>query len=297
MKTVLVAGASGYLGRHIVAHYLAAGWHVRALVRNTARARASGLDATAFVEAEATSRSTLAGVMHGADLVISALGITRQRDGLSYQDVDYQANVNLLLEAESEGVPHFAYVHVLNANQMHGVPLADAKQAFVTRLTAAPITSTIICPSGYYSDMADFYAMARSGRVWLFGDGQHKLNPIHGADLAAAIADAICAEQPLLEVGGPQVFTHREIAELAFQVLNKPAKITFLPDVIRRLALRLLPWTTPQHIRGPAQFFLTAMGMDMVGEPTGYNRLTDHFKTLCEKDGALRMRSQSPEGA
>ena len=71
--------------------------------------------------------------------------------------------------------------------------------------------------------------MARSGRVYLFGDGSNRINPIHGVDLAEVCADALVSREQQLDVGGPEVFTYREIAELAFEVLEKPSKITCLP--------------------------------------------------------------------
>jgi uncharacterized protein YbjT (DUF2867 family) len=277
MQTVLVAGATGYLGRNIVAHYMAAGWRVRALVRNPEQARASGLSASEIIGAKATRPRTLQGTMDGVDLVISALGITRQRDGLGYRDVDYQANANLLTEAVQAGVPRFAYVHVLNARAMRGAAMVDAKQAFVDTLRAAPIASTVICPSGFFSDMSDFLTMAGAGRVWVFGDGLKRLNPIDGADLAAALATAIRQGRDHADIGGPEVFTQRDLAKLAFAAQGLPARITQLPDWMRRLALSILPWLTPQSVHGPAQMFLMAMGMDMVGEPNGTRRLSDHF--------------------
>ena len=80
--------------------------------------------------------------------------------------------------------------------------------------------------------------------------------------------------------GGPDILTQYKLAEMAFDALGKRPKITTLPDVLRRTALRLLPWVTPPHIHGPAQMFLTAMGMDMVGSPMGTRRLADHFARL-----------------
>ncbi len=44
-------------------------------------------------------------------------------------------------------------------------------------------------PNGFFSDMKDFLDMAKSGRVYLFGDGNFKLNPIHGEDLAKVCVD------------------------------------------------------------------------------------------------------------
>lgn len=288
MQTVFIAGATGYLGRHLCAEYRRRGWRVHALVRDARRART--IDADKLIEAEATRPDTLSGVMKGADLAISALGITRQSDGLGYRDVDYRANLNLLDEALGAGVPHFAYVHVLNAGAMPKVPLVAAKQAFVEALEAAPIRSTVIAPSGYFSDMEDFLAMARSGRVWLFGSGQMRINPIHGTDLARAAADAVAARRDWVDVGGPDILTHLELAQAAFRALDRPCRITRMPDWLRRAALVALPRLTPRRIHGPAQFFLCAMGMDMVGEPFGTRHIADHFAALANgkatKEGA-----------
>ena len=282
MKTVLIAGATGYLGRYLCAEYERRGWYVVALVRDAGRA--GDMPADSLVEAEATQPETLRGIMAGVDLVVSALGITRQADGLGYWDVDYQANLNLLEEAERAGVKHFAYVHVLNADKMRGVPLVDAKAAFVDRLQAAPLASTVIAPSGYFSDMGDFLSMARGGRVWLFQPGTHRINPIHGADLAAATAEAIEAGQDWFDVGGPEVFSHEQIARLAFEALDIRSRIVKLPDVLRRITLAVLPRVTPRRVSGPVRFFLSAMSMDMVGEPHGSRRLIDHFEA--EAQGA-----------
>lgn len=276
MKRVVVAGATGYLGRHICAEYQRLGWYVIALVRDPAQA--APIAADQLIQVQATQPATLNGVMSGANLVISCLGKTRQTDGLTYRDVDYQANLNLLREAERAGVERFAYIHVLNADQMADVPLVAAKRDFVAALQRSPVASTIIAPSGYYSDLDDVLKMAQTGRVWLFGDGGKQINPIHGADLAAATARAIAAERAWYDVGGPEVFTHKELAELAFASLGKPPKITFLPDGFRRVLLCLVPHVTPRRISGPARFFLSAMAMDMVGDRCGSHHLKDHFE-------------------
>lgn len=284
MKTVFIAGATGYLGRHLCAEYSRRGWYVTALVRD--RERAANLAADALVEAEATRPEALAGVMEGVDLVVSALGITRQADGLTYRDVDYWANLNLLHEAKAADVGRFAYVHVLNADAMRHVPLVAAKADFVDALRASRLPSTVIAPSGYFSDMGDFLSMARSGHIWLFAPGTQRINPIHGADLSAATADATEAGTDWLDVGGPETFTHRDLAQLAAKALGRPRRVTLLPDWLRKLVLAILPRLTPRRIHGPAQFFLTAMSMDMVGVPHGTRTLTDHFNQLAAQTAA-----------
>lgn len=284
MQTVFIAGATGYLGRYLCADYRRRGWHVSALVRS--RARAGDLAADTLVEAEATRRGALAGVMEGVDLVVSALGITKQADGLTYRDVDFGANLNLLREAERAGVGRFAYIHVLNAEAMRHVPLVAAKADFVDALRASSIASTVIAPTGYFSDMGAFLSMAQRGRVWLFGSGTARINPIHGADLAAAVGDATEAGRAWLDIGGPDILSQNDIARLAFEALGRAPRVTHLPDTIRKAALALLPRLTPRRVYGPAQFFLTAMAIDMVGERHGRRHLADHYRALAKADRA-----------
>ncbi|MCF2905082.1 SDR family oxidoreductase [Octadecabacter sp. CECT 8868] len=291
MKSVFIAGATGYLGRFLCKEYQSRGWHVTALARNSSHH--GDLAADRVIEAEATWPESLSGTMEGIDLVVSALGITRQTDGVGYWDVDYQANVNLMEEALHSQVARFVFVHVLNADRMEHVPLVAAKAAFVRKLQTSDIQSTVIAPTGYFSDMADFLTMAKAGRVWLFGNGQHRINPIHGADLAAAIFNAVEDGAAWANIGGPETLTQRDLARLCFDVLEKQPRITYLPDILRRLALRLLPRVAPRRIAGPAQFFLTAGGMNMTAPPSGTRRLADHFESLLVQE---RRSSNEPIG-
>jgi len=277
MKRVFIAGATGYLGRFLCAEFQQQGWYVIALVRNSALAKPIAADQ--LIEAQATNAASIKGVMAGTDLVVSSLGITRQTDGLDYWDVDYQANLNLLREAERAGVGRFAYIHVLRAADMAKVPLVAAKSAFVEELQRSAVASAIIAPSGYFSDMSDFLAMAQSGRVWLFGDGSKRINPIHGADLAGVTVSAIEDGVAWLDVGGPDIFDQKELAELAFASLGKASRVTLLPDILRQIALHLLPLVTPRRISGPARFFLSALALDMVGDQYGTRHLRDHFES------------------
>lgn len=276
MERVFIAGATGYLGRHMCAEYQRRGWYVIALVREVAKA--APIAADQLVEAQATVPATLSGLMAGVDLVVSCLGITRQTDGLGYWEVDYQANLNLLREAEHAGVARFAYIHVLRADDLGRVPMVAAKSAFVAELQRSELAATVIAPTGYFSDMSEFLTMAQGGRVWLFNDGKKRINPIHVADLAAATAEAVQAGAEWCDVGGPDIFTQQELAELAFASLGKAPRITYVPDIFRRLVLSLLRLVTPRRISGPARFFLSAMALDMVGSRYGTHHLKDHFE-------------------
>ncbi|AJY47484.1 SDR family oxidoreductase [Martelella endophytica] len=281
MPGIFVAGATGYLGRRLCRAFRASGLAVTALVRDRERAGAISLDADRLVEAEATDPAALGGSMAGCDTVISALGITRQTDGLTYRDVDYQANLNLLREAEAAGITRFAYVHVFNGALLaRESALARAKQDFVEALEKSPLAATVIAPTGYFSDMESVFDMARKGRVFLFGDGSVRVNPIDGDDLAAVCVDAVQAGAPYIEAGGPDIMTFDEIGQLAFEALGRKPRFLHMPYPIADGALKLIRRVTPQQAYGPFEFFVAASRSDMVAPCHGTLRLADHFRAL-----------------
>ena len=278
MKKVLVAGATGYLGQFVVKALKARGYWIRALGRSAEKLAPVVEYADELFIGEVTDADSLTRVCDGIDIVFSSIGITRQKDGLAYQDVDYQANRNLLTIAEAAGVSQFMYVHVLSAEKLEHVAMVRAKQAFVDELKLSTLDHTVIYPTGFFSDMEDLLSMARSGRVYLFGDGSNRINPIHGADLAEVCADALESEDKQIDVGGPEVLTYREISELAFDVLDQREKITCVPKHLVSAIVGALRWLTPAKVYGPVQFMANVMTMDLIGQSRGQRRLADHFR-------------------
>jgi uncharacterized protein YbjT (DUF2867 family) len=99
MKRVLIAGATGYLGKFAVQAFKERGYHVRVLTRGEKRLSEPGpFTAPALSEddvdeifvGEITKPETLSALMDGIDLVFSSVGISRQRDRLTFEQVDYQ---------------------------------------------------------------------------------------------------------------------------------------------------------------------------------------------------------------
>ncbi len=279
-ERILVVGSTGYLGSHIIKRLLAEQADFKALARSKNKLLALGVKESQIIEAQVTNPDELTGICDDIDIVISCLGITKQRDGLSYQAVDYQANLNLLCEAERAGVRKFIYISAFNAQKYPAVRLLEAKEAFAKRLLASEkLTPCVIRPNGFFSDISDIFNMARSGRVYLFGRGHLKLNPIHGADLARFCLEAISKEQQEIDVGGPEILSVKAIAQIAFTAQNKPVKITYLPDWLRVLLVAIVK-RLPVKWGGPAEFFLTLMGEDAIAPSYGEHRLVDFFATL-----------------
>ena len=282
MKQVLLAGATGYLGGFLLKELLSRGYPVRALVRDGGRLEADSNPRLESFEGEITRAQSIAGCCDNIDVVISTVGITRQKDGLTYLDVDYQANLNLLREAERSGAQRFIYVSVLNGETLRHLKICEAKERFTETLRDSALSSCVIRPNGFFSDMGEYLKMARQGRAYLFGDGTWRANPIHGADLAEVCADQVEGGQAELNVGGPQTLTQKEIAELAFATLAKPARITYLPEWLRKGVLRIVRTCTSSKTYGPIEFFLTVMAMDMVAPEYGTRTLRGYFQELAK---------------
>ena len=274
MSTILVAGATGYLGRFIVAELHRRGYQVRALVRDLGRAEAPGIygspSLTGLVAdwriGDVTNPHVTADLAHKVTGIISALGVTRQK--ADPWDIDYRANLAILDSARRHGVNNFCYVHALGAEHCPA-RITRAKTAFVRKLQA----SQVISPTGYFSDMAQVLNMARRGRVVLLDDAV-RMNPIHGLDVARACVDRhVAGVSGEWRIGGPEVLTWREVAECAFRALGRPARITVLPRVARGLLMRQ-PWLDG------VRFAAWSMTHDSVGESIGRQRLLDFYNVI-----------------
>ncbi|RMB58868.1 SDR family oxidoreductase [Tessaracoccus antarcticus] len=289
MDTVVVAGATGYLGRHVVAELAARGHLVRAIVRSRRRAESpgphgapslSGLVAE-WAEGEVTDPGFVTGLCRGADRVISALGVTRQN--ANPWDVDFVANLHLLADAEHHQVRSFLYVNVMHADIGRSL-LLRAKSAFAEVLRRSPVAHQVVNPSGYFSDVGDYVGMARRG-VALVPPGDARVAPIHGADLARFCVDRMGDVNGSWDVGGPDVLTYPDMARLAFEAWGKHPRLVTIPGP----ALTATVWMASrlgERSASLAQFFAEGLTHDAVGERCGTHRVGDYFREMAANHDA-----------
>jgi uncharacterized protein YbjT (DUF2867 family) len=290
LTRVLVAGGTGYLGGFVVREFKARGHFVRALARSPEKFERVQDSLDEIVRAEVTRGQTLEHVCDGIDVVFSSIGMTKQKDKLTFRDVDYQGNVNLLEVAQRAGVQKFIYVSVFNGPNLLHLAIVKAHEDFVDELKASGMNYAVLRPTGYFSDMGEFLRMAKKGRVYLIGRGSNRVNPIHGADLAVSCVDALDGERQEVEVGGPEVLTYREIAELAFQTLGKRVRISVVPVWLIKPTIAALKMLSRKQGELLA-FFTTAMTSDVVAPAVGVHRLEDHFQSLVAAGAQRSSRS------
>jgi len=263
-----------------------AGYRVRALARDPVRlGEVRPLCDEVFV-GHATRPETLAGLCDGVDVVFSSLGIRSFKRRPTFWEVDYRGNLNIVERARAAGVGHVIFISVARAEELRGrYVMVEARERVADAIRTSGLRYTIVRPTGYFNDMADYFAMARRGTAWIIGDGQGKINPIHGADLAEEAVRAI-VDSTLWntgeDVGGPETFTLRQIAGLAFTGLGRAPRIRSFPPAVLRAAAALV-----RPVNGNVAALMRVVAlfgqMDFVGAPRGSHTLRAYFEQLREE--------------
>jgi len=285
MKKVLVAGASGYLGKHVVVEFKKRGYWVRAFVRNPKKLEIIGPFLEPAVKdivdeifvGDVTKPESLKNLCEDIDIVFSSVGITRQKEKASFMEVDYRGNKAILEEALKSSVKKFIFVSVFGAQRFLNIEVLKAREMFVKELENSGIEYTVIRPTGFFSDMTEFLRMAIKGRIYLIGSGENMINPIHGADVAKICVDAVKRREKEISIGGPEVFKYIEIAKLAFEVLNKKPKITKIPTWLTKAVIGLVRLYNKRYYT-MMKFFVAAMTNDFVAPKTGEHKLRDFYE-------------------
>lgn len=280
--TVLVAGATGTLGRQLVAELSRKGEHVRGLVRSPARAGTLDPAPTEIAVADlASPQADLDGACQGMQSVISVAGRScstrRLPERGAFHPIDYEGNARLLHAAIRAGVEQFLYVSILGAQRLRGLEYIDAHEQFVELLQNSPIQSTIVRANGFFAGYLELFDLVASpGPATLIGSGEAKDNPIHEADLAVACIGALEHGVGEIEIGGPEAFTRREELELVCKVAGSDPRILRVPPrLVKAGATLLRPF---DRRRAEVIRFITAVcTTDMLGPPTGTRRLSDYL--------------------
>ena len=268
MKKILIAGAAGSLGSALVSHFIQAGFTVIALDRDTTPLKSHHPLPVKMINFDLTQTEQLESLLHGVEIVITTVGVGKPNKLSDYWDIDYQANLNLLNAAIHAGVKKFVYTSVAEVDSDQSVPLIKAKHQFETALTKSSIDWLIIRPSGYFSDIwRTFMQSAIKGKMTLVKTKtEYRFSPVDPEDVAAWLVNNLHRSKEQVKLGGPQDFTYQEITELCFELINKPAQISWVPllvfdgllFILRRInppmygVMSFLRWASTTDLTAPA---------------------------------------------
>jgi uncharacterized protein YbjT (DUF2867 family) len=278
---VLVAGATGSLGREVVRELKQRGHRVRAIGRSEKRlVGLSGLADELYV-ADALRPETLPGAFDGVDRVYSCMGASvipmPRYGGQTFSKIDWPANRNLVHAAVAAGVEKFVYVSVFGAERLPRMDFVRGHELVVEELRRSRLSYSVLRPTGFFSAMEEILQVASMGMIPEFNGGSARTNPIHEADLAEACVDAF--DMPAgyeADIGGPEALTRREIAALAMQAIGKEARHVRVPVGLLRFGGRAYRLVSPRvgHLM---TFIAEILVDDFVAPCHGTRRIGDYF--------------------
>jgi uncharacterized protein YbjT (DUF2867 family) len=200
-------------------------------------------------------------------------------DRSTFHEVDYLGNANLLDAAQKVGVRKFVYISLAGGPELRTTAYADAHERFVDRLAESGLPFSIVRPTGLFSFFAQVFDIARRGRGVLVGDGSSKTNPLHPGDAARACVDALSSEIRDLPIGGPLIYTRRQITELAFAALGRAPHIRSIPFWAVRPIPALIRIANPR-IAALMQFGIAISERDVIAPRYGHQKLPEYFRML-----------------
>lgn len=248
---VLVTGASGFIGGHVVAALLGAGHTVTGCVRDPIAwgRRWPGCAARACDFNRDTTPDAWLPRLTGIDAVVNAAGILSERHGQSHAKVHTEAPAALYEACRRAGVRRVVHISALGADEAAGTDYARSKRAAEEALAATELDWVILRPSLVYGRAAYGGTALMRGlaalpiAIPLIGDGGQRFCPLHMDDLTRAVRRFLEPGAPArlrLDAAGPEAKTLREIlAGLRGWLGLPPARFVRVPVGLAALACRI----------------------------------------------------------
>jgi uncharacterized protein YbjT (DUF2867 family) len=289
---VLIAGAGGAIGYPLLRLVSESGAWVRTLSKSRWRAAKISLLADELWLRDATDRETIRGICGGVDVVVSCLGGSldpRQEEKRGFAHLDFEANRNLLAEAVESKVKRFVYVSVFSHQDAENTAYVRAHRRFEKALQESGIPHTILRFTGLHTAPDSLLAMARSGSMPLFGRSDARVNPIHPEDAAKLCLEHLEAGPELVEAGGPEIYTRRELSEMAFGAVGASPSFYRVPSPWLFLNRNLTRLINPRRAN-LLEFQGGAARQDLIAPRIGTRSVADY---LLDCNGRLAFLTES----
>jgi NADH dehydrogenase len=322
MSTILVTGASGFVGRHLVPSLVTAGHDVIALVRTpTAGEMVRGrLPSAQRAQVETrigdvTRPASLAPAMAGVDAVVHLVAIPRDfNGGADMRLVNTEGTRAVVAAMKEAGVRRLVHMGALGVVDDPALHYASSKAKAEALVRDSGLGWTILKPSlqfgegdGFFNIIANLVRLS-PGVVPVPGDGKARFQPIHVDDVAAVVVRSIADPTSIggaYELGGPRYWTYREITREVAAALGKRRAILPMPIPLIRLVagtaerVRIpFPVATDQLRQlkldniGPLDLIPTRFGFEPRPMEGALGYLRDRQRDQVVKPG----RSITPEG-
>ena len=263
---VLVTGATGFVGGHLVDALLARGHTVSALVRNPSKGQDLARRGVIIIAGDLDHAEGLAKACQGQAIVFHLAGLVAARNQTEFDAVNRDGTARLVDAAGRVGAARLVLVSSLAAGgpTTPGHPLAGpevprpvtqygrSKLAGEDMVRASALDWTIIRPPAVYGpgdrEMLRVFKAAAFGIAPVFGDGSQQLSLIYGPDLAEALVAAgtsAATSRGTFYACHPEAVSSRRLVELAGSAAGTRVRVIGIPEPAGRAIL----WVTDRAAR------------------------------------------------
>ena len=249
-RIATVFGGSGFIGRHLIRRLAKAGYIVRIASRRPHQANflktAGSVGQIVPWAVDVRDDASVARAVKDADVVVNLIGALYETGSWSFETVHVDAPARIARLAKEAGVGRLVHVSALGAEANSESAYARTKAAGEKAVLAAFPDATILRPSIVVGPEDRFFnkfaAMAQLSPVLpLIGGGKTRFQPVSVSDLADAIVAVIGRDDArgrAYELGGPNVYTFKELMQL------------MLKEIGRQRLLLPLPWRLSETLGG-----------------------------------------------
>lgn len=235
-KSVLVIGATGYLGGKVVRHLLERNVKIKAFVRPATDSRELKKSGIEVCNGDLTEPETIQKALQGIDVVISsAIGYSNRKKGDSLKSVDDVGNRNLIDALKKANIQRFVFTSILTADKARTVPHFWQKKLIEDYMDKMQIPYIALRPGAFLDQdpKTDMYAKGLyKGHLKVLGSTSIKWTNILTEDLARYLAiSAIDDTIPLgkIDIGMNEPMNAEMLAKFASEYTGTQIKVSAIP--------------------------------------------------------------------
>ncbi len=253
-RRVAVFGGTGFVGRHLVQRLAREGARLRVMTRDPiagAFLKPMGDPGqVVLVAGDVRDPAAVRRAVEGADTVVNLVGILHQRGARTFGAIHVEGAKAIAEAARDVGARWLTHLSALGADARSDSDYARSKAAGEAAVSDAFPGATILRPSVIFGPEDDFFnRFARLARISpvlpLIGGGRTRFQPVYVGDVAEAIRRTV--ERPdargrTYELGGPSVYTFRELMEIIMRETRRRRLLVPLPFALAEFQARFLEW-------------------------------------------------------
>jgi uncharacterized protein YbjT (DUF2867 family) len=246
-KIVTLIGGSGFIGRHIVRALAKRGYRIRVACRRpdlAGHVQPLGTPGQVMpVQANVRFPASLAAACDGAYAVVNLTGVLASRGAQSFEGIHVFGADASARAAKAAKAQVFIQMSALGADAESASEYGRTKAAGEARAKAAFPGAIVLRPSIVFGPEDNFFnqfaGLSRlAPALPLIGGGQTKFTPLFVGDLAEAIARLIDkgeASGLTYELGGPEVFSFKQLMEFTLETIGRKRLLVPVPWPIAKV--------------------------------------------------------------